>query len=70
MLVLDRINKEHTMTTELYYQIKSSILNQENTKEVNEMKDFLNDLPYRLRIRTTMYLYQIQYRSIDSLSDE
>ena len=37
---------------------------------MTELKEFLDDLPYRLRIRTTMYLYKEHYEKIDFLKDE
>lgn len=68
--VLNRLFKEHNIPSEIYYQIKTSITNQESTKDMTDIKDFLDDLPYRLRIRTTMYLYRDAYESVEFLKNE
>lgn len=34
---------------------------------MSDIKEFLDDLPYRLRIRTTMYLYKDAYDNVDFL---
>jgi proline dehydrogenase len=65
--VLDRLFKEHNIPSDIYYQIKTSIANQESTKDMTDIKDFLEDLPYRLRIKTTMYLYKDAYENVEFL---
>jgi hypothetical protein len=67
---LNRLFKEHNIPSEIYYQIKTSITNQESTKDMTDIKDFLDDLPYRLRIRTTMYLYRDAYENVEFLNNE
>ena len=48
LAILDRLFKENDFPSDLYYQLKTSIVNQEDTKEKSEYIDFLQDLPYRL----------------------
>jgi len=37
---------------------------------MNEINEYLNDLPYRLRIRTTMYLYKDAYENVEFLKTQ
>ena len=67
MSILNRLFKENNMQPNLYYKLKDSIEKQDNEQEKDEIKDFLEDLPYRLRLRTTMYLYKEAYTTVTFL---
>lgn len=68
--VLDRLNKEHALPTELYFTLLNCIENHEDESGHNEVKDFLDSLPFRLKLRTTMYVYKPMYTSIRYLRDQ
>lgn len=70
MSVLNRIFKENNISPDLYYKLKDSIEKQDNEQEKHEINDFLEDLPYRLRLRTTMYLYKEAYTNVTFLFEQ
>lgn len=66
--LLNKILKEYHITTELYAQLMTQIQNVDDKKTLKETNDFLKDLPFRLRIRTIMYLYKPLYTAVTYLS--
>ena len=70
MSVLNRIFKENNISPDLYYKLKDSIEKQDNEQEKHEINDLLEDLPYRLRLRTTMYLYKEAYTNVTFLFEQ
>ena len=68
--MLNKILKEYHITTELYAQLMTQIQNVDDKKTLNETNDFLKDLPFRLRIRTIMYLYKPLYTAVTYLSKQ
>jgi len=68
--VLNRIFRENDLSPDLYYKLKESIEKQDNETERTEIIDFLEDLPYRLRISATMYLYKDAYTNVQFLYEQ
>jgi hypothetical protein len=50
------------MPTDLYFQIKIAVENIDDRDQKNEILEFLDDLPYRLKIKTIMYIYKDAYQ--------
>lgn len=66
--VLNKIFKKYHLPSELYYQLKTQIQNVDDAQEVKDLNDFLDELPFRLKIRTITNLYKKQYLKINYLS--
>lgn len=62
--VLNRILKEFNIPSELYYQLLTQIQSQDDQKTLRETNAFLEQLPFRLKIRTIMYLYKESYETV------
>ena len=61
MLILDRILQDSSLPNDLYFQIKIAIENLDDFDQRKEIHEFLDDLPYRLKIKTIMYIYKDAY---------
>lgn len=68
--ILQRIFKEHNLPPKIYYELKNFIKSSEGMKDMDEINEYLNDLPYRLRIRTSLYLYKDAYENVNFLKDQ
>ena len=62
--------KDKRLPADLYYALKTSIQNNESMQEKNEIKNFLEHLPFRLKIRTTMYVYKDAYEKVTYLKTQ
>jgi len=69
MNILNRLFKEHNFPAQVYYELKTFIKSAESKKDMQDINEYLNDLPYRLRIRTTMYLYKDAYENVEFLKN-
>ena len=61
---LDRINTEHRLPPRLYFTLLNFIENAENDKNQDELNEFLDSLPFRLKLRTIMAIYEERYMSV------
>lgn len=61
---LNRLYKDNQLPPELYYKLLTSIKNNDNSKERAEIIDFLEDLPFRLKVRTILEIYKDAYEKI------
>jgi hypothetical protein len=52
------------ITPEIFYQIKAVIDLQEDLYARQDLIEFLDDLPIRLKIKTVMYVFKDAYSSI------
>jgi len=48
--------------------MKIAIENREDMNSRNEILEFLDDLPYRLKLKTIMYIFKDAYEQIDFLN--
>lgn len=68
--ILNRLfKKENAITAELYNQLYVQIKNSYSPENNTEVKEFLDDLPFRMMVRTIMYIYKDSYEKIDFLRD-
>ena len=66
---LNRLFKDNHLPPDLYYKLLTSIQNNDNSKERAEIFDFLEDLPFRLKINTIMFIYKDAYSRIHYLKN-
>ena len=66
---LDRINTEHKLPPRLYFTLLNFIENAECDKNQSELNEFLDSLPFRLKLRTIMAVYEERYMSIKYIKD-
>ena len=52
--------KEYGLPFNLYVQLKKSV-SFENKKDLNEVNDFLDGLPHKLKMETAMYIYEDRF---------
>ena len=67
MNVLHRLYDEHQMPADLYYALLAQIQNVDDKKMFNETVQFLDQLPFRLKLMTTKFIYRNQYLQIKYL---
>jgi uncharacterized Tic20 family protein len=68
--MLNKIFKENSLPADLYYQLMTQIQSQTSPKDRNEIMDFLDDLPFRLKVRTIMYIFKESYESVNYLKSQ
>ena len=62
--------KKYHLPTELYIQLLINSKAFDDQKTMDENKKFLDDLPYRLRIKTVMHIYQELYECVPFLNTQ
>ena len=70
MNTLNRIYKDAKLPQDLYYKLKDVIKNNYDPDQQREIAEFLDDLPYRAKVKTIMCIYQSKYECITYLSDK
>lgn len=68
--VLNRLYKENRFPSDIYYTLLNQIQNYSQHSSQDEIKEFLDDLPYRLKLRTVMYVYKDLYSQIPFLNKQ
>jgi hypothetical protein len=63
MVILGKIYKDYCLPLDLFVRIKQSLA-YENKKDLEEVNKFVEDLPYKLRIETSLYIYEDRYSKI------
>jgi hypothetical protein len=56
--ILNRLLKDDEITPELHQEMKVVIEKQEEISNKEDLVEFLDDLPIRLKIKTVMYVYK------------
>lgn len=67
--VVARMLQDGEITSDLYYEIKTVIEQNEELHIREDLNEFLEDLPIRLKIKTVMYVYKEAYNTIRFLKD-
>ena len=62
-MILNRIYKEYQLPLDLYVSLKKS-LSYRNSREMEEMHAFVDELPHKLKIDISVYLYEKTYKNI------
>ena len=68
--ILNKILKEHHIPPKVYTQIEIQIDKTSSAKQQKQKLAFLDGLPFRLKIRATMYLYRESYEKIIFLQNQ
>ena len=68
--VLNKIFREYRIPTDLYIQLITHIENYDDKKTLRETREFLDGLPFRLKLRTIMFLYKEHYQNITYLKTQ
>jgi hypothetical protein len=63
MVILNRIYKEYCLPMELYIKLKKSIM-YENKKDMQDYNNFVINLPHKLKIEVSLYIYEDRYKKI------
>jgi len=61
--------KENEINNDLFYEIKTVLERNEDQYKQEDLLEFLDDLPIRLKIKTVMYVYKEAYNTIQFLKD-
>lgn len=68
--VLNRLYKENNLPNDIYYTLLNQIQNYSLHSSQDEIKEFLDDLPFRLKLRTILYIYKDLYSQIPFLNKQ
>lgn len=66
LVMLSKIYKEFKLPLELYIKIRKS-MGYESKKDMNDLHDFMNELPYKLKMEVSLYVYEQRYNRIQFL---
>jgi hypothetical protein len=62
--ILNKMLKDNEITSDLFYEIKTVLERNEDQYNREDLLEFLDDLPVRLKIKTVMYVYKEAYNTI------
>lgn len=62
-MILNRISKDFNLPLDVYIRVKQS-MGYENKKELVEINKFVNDLPHKLKVEVSLYIYESRYTKI------
>ena len=68
VVILNRIYKDFFMPLKLYERVKKS-LKYKQKKDIDDMAEFLEDLPQGLRLEVSLFVHESTYRKIIFLKD-
>lgn len=63
LVVLNKIYKEFKLPLELFIKIKKT-MGYESKKDMHDLHNFLNELPYKLKTELSLYVYEQRYMQI------
>ena len=64
--MLNRIYKEYLLPLEVYSSLKQSLKHNYN-EEYDSLNQFVEELPYKLRIKVSLFIYEKIYEKIQFL---
>ena len=67
--MLDNIKKNYNLSEELYVKCKRNLEYNQNN-EYDEMNKFLDDLPLKLKVDISLFIYEERYKHIKFLGDK
>ena len=62
-MTLNRIYKDYGLPLDLYVRLKQSLA-YSGKKDLDEINHFVEELPYKLKIETSLYIYEERYHKI------
>jgi hypothetical protein len=63
IVILNRIHRDFNLPENLYIRLLQS-LNYVNQKNLDDLNNFVEDLPHKLKIEVSLYIYEERYKSI------
>ena len=69
MQVLEKIKKNYDLSDELYIKCKRNLEFSQNN-EYEEMNKFLDELPHKLKIDLSLFIYEERYKHIRFFDDK
>ena len=67
--VLDNIKKNYNLSEELYVKCKRNLEYNQNN-EYEEMNKFLDELPLKLKVDVSLFIYEERYKHISFFDDK
>ena len=67
--MLDKIKKNYNLSEELFVKCKRNLEYNQNN-EYDEMNRFLDDLPPKLKVDISLFIYEERYKHIKFLDDK
>ena len=67
-MILNRMYKDYYLPLGLYTRLKQSIRNS-NKKEMEEVNEFVDELPQKLKNEVSLFIHESVYKSIDFLKE-
>ena len=66
--ILNRAYKDYGFPLDLYIQIKKT-MGYEIKKDINDLNNFLEELPHKIKIELSLYIYEARYSKIKFFQD-
>ena len=63
MVVLNKVYKDYQLPLDLYIRLKKS-MGYESKKDINDLNLFVDDLPFKLKVEVSLYIYEQRYSKI------
>lgn len=63
VVVLNRIHRDYNLPEDLYIRLMKS-LNYETSKDLKDTNKFVDELPHKLKIEVSLYIYEERYKKI------
>ena len=63
LVILNRIYKEYSLPLSLFIRLKKS-MGYESKKDMHDLNKFLEELPHKLKIEVSLYVYEQRYNKI------
>ena len=67
-MVLNRLYKDYYLPLGLYTRLKQS-LRHNSKKDQEQIDDFVEELPHRLKLEVSLFIHESTYKSIDFLKE-
>ena len=67
-MILNRIYKDFFMPLKLYERVKKS-LKYKQKKDIDDLAEFLDDLPQGLRLEVSLFVHEATYKKIKFLKE-
>lgn len=68
LIVLNKIYKEFKLPLDLFIKIKKS-MGYESQKQMNDLHNFIQELPHKLKTEVSLYVYEQRYNKIKFFRD-
>ena len=63
LVILNRIHRDYNLPENLYIRLIKS-MQYVHQKNLNDLNNFVEDLPHKLKIEVSLYIYEERYKTI------